>query len=52
MNWLIFVAITVLLDPFRIYIDNYVADVYFKKRQAAAQKIFYGCAYVNAAIVR
>ena len=51
MNWLILVAITVLLDPFRIYIDNYVADVYFKKRQAVAQKFFYGCIYVVTAIV-
>lgn len=52
MNWLIFVAITVFLDSIRIYIDNYVSDVYFKSSGAVAQKFFYGYSYlVLAAIV-
>ena len=41
MNWLIFVAIAVIFDSLRIYIDNYVSDVYFKGRGAVAQKFFY-----------
>lgn len=46
MNWLILVAITVFIDSIRIYIDNYVSDVYFKSSGAVAQKFFYGYAYV------
>ena len=41
MNWLIFVAITLLADSFRIFLDNYVSDFYFKGRGAASQKIFF-----------
>ncbi len=50
MNWLILVAITVILDASRIFIDNYVSDVYFKKNGAVSQKLFYGCAYIIIAI--
>lgn len=42
MNWLIFVIITVFVDALRIFIDNYVSDVYFKGRGAVSQKLFYG----------
>lgn len=42
MNWLVFVAIAVVFDSLRIFIDNYVSDVYFKGRDAVAQKFFYG----------
>ena len=51
MNWLILVAITVVLDSFRIFIDNYVSDVYFKKNGAVSQKLFYGCMYILLSIV-
>lgn len=50
MNWLILVAITVLFDSSRIFIDNYVSDVYFKKNGAVSQKFFYGYAYIAIAI--
>ena len=42
MSWLIFVIITVFVDALRIFIDNYVSDVYFKGRGAVSQKWFYG----------
>lgn len=42
MNWLTYIAITLIVDSFRIFIDNYVSDVYFKGRGAASQKLFYG----------
>lgn len=42
MNWLVFVALAVTFDSLRIFIDNYVSDVYFKGREATAQKFFYG----------
>ena len=41
MNWLIFVAIAVTFDSLRIFIDNYVSDVYFKGTGAVAQKFYY-----------
>ncbi|MBQ3353197.1 EamA family transporter [Candidatus Saccharibacteria bacterium] len=44
MNWILLVIIAVLFDVFRIFIDNYVSDVYFKKRSAVSQKMFYGFA--------
>ena len=46
MNWLILVAITVLFDSTRIFIDNYVSDVYFKKIGAVSQKLFYSYAFL------
>ena len=42
MTWLIFIGITLIVDALRIFIDNYVSDVYFKGRNAASQKLFYG----------
>lgn len=42
MTWLAFIGITLIVDAFRIFIDNYVSDVYFKGRNAASQKLFYG----------
>lgn len=41
MNWLPLVVASVLSDSSRIYVDNYISDVYFKSRGAAAQKVFY-----------
>ncbi len=41
MNWIVFVSIAVIADAVRIFIDNYTSDVYFKGRNAVAQKIFY-----------
>ncbi|MBR2710378.1 EamA family transporter [Candidatus Saccharibacteria bacterium] len=40
MNWLILVGVAVLFDVFRIFIDNYISDVYYKGREVAAQKLF------------
>lgn len=40
MNWLIFVAIAVVFDVFRIFTDNYISDVYYKGREVASQKGF------------
>ncbi len=40
MNWLILVGIAVLFDTLRIFIDNYISDVYYKGREVAAQKMF------------
>ena len=51
MTWLLFVAITVIIDSIRIFIDNYVSDVYFKGRDAAAQKLFYGYLLIPFAII-
>ncbi len=51
MNWLILVAITVIFDASRIFIDNYVSDVYFKKNGAVSQKFFYGFTYIVMAII-
>lgn len=48
MNWLAFVAIAVTFDSLRIFIDNYVSDVYFKGTGAVAQKFFYGWANLIA----
>lgn len=46
MNWLFFVIIAVVADSLRIFIDNYVSDVYFKGRHAVSQKLFDGCAFL------
>ncbi|MBR0480021.1 EamA family transporter [Candidatus Saccharibacteria bacterium] len=50
MNWLVLVAIAVFTDALRIFIDNYISDVYFKGRDAASQKLFYGyaCLFIAA----
>lgn len=42
MTWLAFIGITLVVDALRIFTDNYVSDVYFKGRNAASQKLFYG----------
>ncbi len=44
MNWIIILAIAVLSDALRIFIDNYISDVYFKERGAVSQKIVSGIA--------
>ena len=51
MNWLILVAVTVFIDAIRIYIDNYISDVYFKSNGAVAQKFFYAYSYVILSII-
>ena len=51
MNWLILVAIAVLSDSTRIFIDNYVSDTYFKGREAASQKLFYGYCFTIVGII-
>ena len=40
MSWLIFVAVAVLFDVFRIFTDNYISDVYYRGREVASQKMF------------
>ena len=45
MNWLLLVAIAVVADSLRIFIDNYTSDVYFKGRGAVSQKIFNGVVF-------
>lgn len=42
MNWLVVLAIAVVSDALRIFIDNYVSDVYFKEKGAVSQKIVSG----------
>lgn len=42
MNWLVVLAIAVISDALRIFIDNYVSDVYFKEKGAVSQKIVSG----------
>lgn len=42
MDWKILAAISVVTDTAVVFIDNYVTDVYFKGRGAAAVKLFYG----------
>ncbi len=46
MNWISLVVLAVLSDSLRIFIDNYSADVYFKGKGAASQKLFYGYFYI------
>ena len=50
MNWLIFVAVTLLTDSFRIFLDNYTSDVYFRGRDSASQKIFHGFIQIALAL--
>ena len=51
MSWLLFVIIAVIADSTRIFIDNYSSDVYFKGRDAAAQKVFYSYALIVMALI-
>ena len=40
MNWLILVLVATFLEAIRIFIDNYLSDVFFKDRLAVSQKVF------------
>lgn len=51
MEWLIFVAITVVFDSSRIFIDNYISDVYFDGHTAVSQKYYYAYLFVILAAV-
>lgn len=51
MNWLILVAVAVISDSLRIFIDNYSSDVYFKGRGAVSQKLFNGLAFPIVALI-
>lgn len=51
MNWLILVVLANLSDSLRIYLDNYVSDVYFKKYRTFSQKLFYGITGIIAGII-
>ena len=50
MNWLILVAVAVVFDSIRIFIDNYISDVYFKEKDAVSQKLFYGYGLIISSI--
>ena len=51
MSWIIFVAIAILSDTFRIFTDNFISDVYFRDREVASQKFFSAFAKTIAGIV-
>ena len=51
MSWLILVLITVIFDSSRIFIDNYISDIYFNGRGAVSQKLFYGYLFVIFSII-
>ncbi len=51
MNWLIFVVVTVITDSLRIFLDNYISDVYFKGRGSTSQKIFHGAFQIIFALI-
>ena len=51
MNWLILVTIAVITDSLRIFSDNYVADVYFKKHEAVSQKLFFGYLFIVTSVI-
>ncbi len=51
MEWIILVLITVVFDSSRIFIDNYISDVYFKERGAVSQKLFYAYLFVVFSII-
>ena len=42
MSWLAILAIAVISDALRIFIDNYASDYYFKEKGAVSQKIASG----------
>lgn len=42
MSWLAILAIAVISDALRIFIDNYASDYYFKEKGAVSQKIVSG----------
>ncbi len=49
--WMLLIAIDVLADSTRIFIDNYVADYYFKGKESVAQKLFYGYAFIVISLI-
>lgn len=51
MSWLILVIIATVLDAIRIFMDNFISDVYFKGRESVSQKLFYGYFWVITSII-
>lgn len=51
MNWIVVIAIAVLSDALRIFIDNFASDVYFKEKGAVSQKIVSGLVYAIAGVL-
>ena len=51
MMWLLLIVVDVLADSTRIFIDNYISDYYYKGKEAVAQKLFYGYAYLIIALI-
>ncbi len=51
MIWITLVIFATLLDSLRIFVDNYVSDVYFKKHLAYSQKLFYGSLGIITSII-
>ena len=40
MNWIILVVLTIIFESLQLFINNYTADTYFKKRGAVSQSIY------------
>jgi len=51
VSWLILVILAVLFDSARIFIDNYISDVYYKGTCSVAQKVFYGWFFTISAVI-
>ena len=51
MSWLMLVIIATLLDAIRIFMDNFISDVYFKGRESVSQKLFYGYFWVITSMI-
>ncbi|MBR2725888.1 EamA family transporter [Candidatus Saccharibacteria bacterium] len=51
MEWIYLVVVNVLSDSLRIYVDNFVTDVYFKGREAISQRLFHGVGITIFAVI-
>lgn len=51
VSWLVFVVVYLLTDSFRMFLDNYVSDFYFKGRGSASQKLIHGSIQVLFALI-
>ena len=51
MNWIALVSLAVFFDSLQLFISNYIADTYFKKRGAVSQKIYSSVLALTIAII-
>ena len=51
MNWMVLVAIYLVVDSLIMFIDNFISDVHFKDHLSTGQKTFTGFAYVLYAVI-